>query len=573
MDLWVVAAATGAGYIAKYWRNLSGEKDSLAESSSLFSINGQSDLGTVLHQIPDRPLPLQRLARKWLDGDLSSNKEDVWEDKFQEMDRYVVKNEDYNVGPLSSMPTIFGGREIFRENVDAINGKPLRSRRPRMDFVKPVEEYGFNGGALSSPSIPTMMPLLVTDACRTISRTTSDSNDLQFDGGKGKIEKGNASMFGLTRSMRLPRKPEKRGGKGQTFSTSRQTGDGMLLLFFGITIGVMANVVASESEVDNLNELLKRAENLVRDLQEDLDMKDMLTVMELAREDNQLSRTNSPASFMPKMVSSSSKAKPHESIEYDRQIATGQMTEIEAELEAELERLELNMKTSTLESISDFVEIDPDLEADMVKGGLKVEVVGRNLDCPSDSDHDKSGTTGKPTENANYTVSPWELTLRLHELIESRLKSRIEELETALRSSQSRPNTLESLPVTSLSGIAHSEVESLSTSDSSSLPLGISLSGQALDSCNEADGQISWRNEPNLRTAVAFSNGDGAKQKQSRVEVTLSEGQNLPRWEDWTSSRESNEVGQREDEDEDDAFGKLLINQIVEQHRSGSSVP
>lgn len=33
------------------------------------------------------------------------------------------------------------------------------------------------------------------------------------------------------------------------------------------------------------------------------------------------------------------------------------MSKIEAELEAELERLELNMKASTLESISDFVEV------------------------------------------------------------------------------------------------------------------------------------------------------------------------------------------------------------------------
>ena len=39
MDLWVVAAVTGAGYLAKHWKNLSGESD----SSSGISIPMQSE--------------------------------------------------------------------------------------------------------------------------------------------------------------------------------------------------------------------------------------------------------------------------------------------------------------------------------------------------------------------------------------------------------------------------------------------------------------------------------------------------------------------------------------------------
>lgn len=113
--------------------------------------------------------------------------------------------------------------------------------------------------------------------------------------------------------------------------------------------------------MDNLNEMLKQSENLVGDLQEELEMKAMLTVKEIAGEYHQSQVTTDCSSSNPDPIASSSKQKSakHERKEPDDQKVESHelMSKIEAELEAELERLELNMKASTLESISDFVEV------------------------------------------------------------------------------------------------------------------------------------------------------------------------------------------------------------------------
>ncbi|MFS7992872.1 hypothetical protein Hanom_Chr12g01087381 [Helianthus anomalus] len=37
MEFWVVAAATGAGYVAKYWQNLTGEKDGSSKPTPVLS--------------------------------------------------------------------------------------------------------------------------------------------------------------------------------------------------------------------------------------------------------------------------------------------------------------------------------------------------------------------------------------------------------------------------------------------------------------------------------------------------------------------------------------------------------
>lgn len=113
----------------------------------------------------------------------------------------------------------------------------------------------------------------------------------------------------------------------------------MLLFFIGITIGIMSASVANKREVDKLNKLLSQTENLVQDLREELDMNDMLTVKELSNEGIQDQSTMGSKEPDYKKV--------------DSEV----MSQIEAELEAELEMLELNMKVSSLEKISDFVEV------------------------------------------------------------------------------------------------------------------------------------------------------------------------------------------------------------------------
>lgn len=137
--------------------------------------------------------------------------------------------------------------------------------------------------------------------------------------------------------------------------------NGILLFFIGITIGIISAVTANKKEIDNRNDMLKRSENLVRDLQEELEMKAMLTVKEIAGEDHQSQVTTDCSSRNPEAVASSSRQESakHERKEPDDQEVDSNelMSKIEAELEAELERLELNMKASTLQRISDFVEV------------------------------------------------------------------------------------------------------------------------------------------------------------------------------------------------------------------------
>ena len=114
----------------------------------------------------------------------------------------------------------------------------------------------------------------------------------------------------------------------------------------------------------DLNKLLKKSDDLVRDLHEELEMKDMLTLKELAGDYNQSQETIDYTSCNRETIASSSKQQSEECTKHngkeldDEKVENHEMmSEIEAELEAELERLELNMKASTLERISDFVEV------------------------------------------------------------------------------------------------------------------------------------------------------------------------------------------------------------------------
>jgi hypothetical protein len=52
----------------------------------------------------------------------------------------------------------------------------------------------------------------------------------------------------------------------------------------GVQIGIISSSLSSKKDVDSLKGTLKRMENLVQDLQDELDMKEGLTVKELPNE-------------------------------------------------------------------------------------------------------------------------------------------------------------------------------------------------------------------------------------------------------------------------------------------------
>lgn len=148
----------------------------------------------------------------------------------------------------------------------------------------------------------------------------------------------------------------------------------MLLFCLGISIGVISTILASKREVDELNDLLKQTQNLVQDLHEELEMRDSVTMKELANEACIFQDINCPNikesmdSFPCQSPTGSSTGQVEdESTLLDDKKANGQeeseklelMSKIEAELEAELERLELNINTSSPERrLSDDSDLD-----------------------------------------------------------------------------------------------------------------------------------------------------------------------------------------------------------------------
>lgn len=129
---------------------------------------------------------------------------------------------------------------------------------------------------------------------------------------------------------------------------------------------MITSIMANKREIDKLRELLKQNENLVQDLQEELEMKDSMTVKELQNENYGSLDTLDHSSydkelneFSPeKHVDNSPRIDSKESYHQKVEQSLESMSKIEAELEAELERLGLDMNASSLEGkLSELVEV------------------------------------------------------------------------------------------------------------------------------------------------------------------------------------------------------------------------
>lgn len=138
------------------------------------------------------------------------------------------------------------------------------------------------------------------------------------------------------------------------------TSQGALLFCLGLSLGLISSFLTNKREVDKLSDLLKQTESLVQDLQDELEMKDSLTVKELAVEDSESQDTQNDAFNNGPLHAFSSEEKLNDcDNEYkDQKAEEESFSKIEAELEAELERLELNMSSSRLDrKISNLVEV------------------------------------------------------------------------------------------------------------------------------------------------------------------------------------------------------------------------
>ncbi|CAN1795912.1 hypothetical protein LINPERHAP1_LOCUS20757 [Linum perenne] len=323
----------------------------------------------------------------------------------------------------------------------------------------------------------------------------------------------------------------------------------------------MSSLVANKRDIDKLKESLKQTKNLVQDLQEELEMKDALTVKELAAEkyESQVTSDNSPdqlASNLLRPVENESKES-----NIDKAKSPEYMSNIEAELEAELERLGLSISASNLERrLSDLVELDPDFVADFAQGELKIDKV-REGSALSGPDREASGTS--TAHSGNTAVSPRELTLRLHEVIQSRLESRIRELEAALESSQRKMLLMESghTAARRLSSrelrYSSGDESPVSQGDFNSVaqPVVMNLSGEALDAYNEAYEELSKTNESGEEdySPTAFYE---KHKENSGAEAPL--------------TLQYSDVGSEEGDSDSNEEMEELIKQILERTKKGS---
>ncbi|XP_058788473.1 uncharacterized protein LOC131662644 [Vicia villosa] len=651
MDLWVVAAAVGAGCLAKHWHKSSENGDDsyrlCSEDSKFGNIESPSyqfSFGKHTQvQKKGKDVSLDRTG--WdekasdsssLDGfstrDMSSNRGLNCENlrNYNEVDLLSLSNLGMPLSPYEYDDSFkhgedgsernsdtFGNRGFFVSDFSA-NVVPIHNsfgnktclsspkRFPRhvsrplnslescfmaqiyKEHAK-MEEYVFS--PLSSQCMATRS-FRVSNGSRIVNRSNATSINSSTASKERKLHKASrAKDESDTKKMKLDTIIGRNRSSSifsDVLSGKLTRHDPTLLFCFGISLGIIISIMGNKREIIKLRELLKQSENLVQDLQDELDMKDSLTVKELHNENYGSQETcdhsfNSKElhEFSPeKHVDSSPRIECKES-SYDKkeEQSSESMSKIEAELEAELERLGLDMNNSSLDrKLSELVEIDPDFVADFAQGELPAnKFIGT----------DANVTTPLPS---NYGVSPHELSVRLHEVIQHQLEKRVKELEIALENSQRRVRFLESKHDGSFEKASSPTKEnSLMTRedcDTMSQPLILNLSGEALDAYNEAYEELikindSEDNSPSTNIeqgsplshdwhATGFEHSSATNSVVDEGSLSMEPYFSKETMLEGESSSELNVSGDESRDCDNDEIERQLIRQIVERTKKGS---
>ncbi|KAK1317172.1 hypothetical protein QJS10_CPA05g01708 [Acorus calamus] len=594
MDFWVVAAAAGAGCVAKSLQRVSKERVGLNRPLSV-GTDSEASMSRLEDRRPEGDDPgcvFRRFIRRQLGGDSSLNIIEEAESREVTDSPTGVdvgdEREDDGCDEDHEMYAELSPRNVSLNYRFGRSRRYISRRRSDMNFVKPLNSLEscvvsqlYNEhmrmeelliGSLQNLSSPVMRPFFITNGKRIISRSSYEAPGTWFEAVN---PKGKETVVGVSPlpDMGLERpKKMKRSGKAEheksvlsnscdfrKLSFSGGLHGGFLLFLLGISIGVMSTLHSSEREVDKLNDMLKQSENLVQDLQDELEMKDSLTVRELADEICIIQEINDCSVDTKEPV----EERRDECDQYgsNEQVLNpgndSDFSKIEAELEAELERLELNVNASSLErQLSALNEIDPDLTADVVHGELREDTLGAAGESDSNDNANDSTTH---THDGNYAVSPRELSLRLHELLQSRLEERIEELETALQNSQMRIHHMESEKLKSGSSSTLGSPIVMEKSEAFVQPLQLNLGGDALNAYNEACEEFLRMTETEEENPPTTASTSGDATARSYEQIL------------WNQNLRS--LGYENDEsDTDDEAGKLLIQQILEKTRQGSPV-
>ncbi|KAI3777514.1 hypothetical protein L1987_47314 [Smallanthus sonchifolius] len=484
MDKWMVAIAAGAGHIAQHFKKFQQAGDRVASESLVQgSISEKPDSSK---QLSDKKWPFHMSKRRGLKNDDSCN-------EFDGEKEIISGSCEGSDGILENVER----GDLLHELLTPRSRMGFRSRRRIRRAVRPlsslerclmahVEMEEYTSSPLASPSIQTVRSFLVTDGTNVINRAGSVEKKLQ-----SYAEEKNRSV------------------------------DATLLVCLGISFGMLYSFMENKREVEKLNRLLKQKENLVQDLEEEIEMKDSLVMQELTIDDHKSKRTDGSFDYRsPHSVSHDHNNKDSVFME----AKDDAFNRIETELEAELEMLELNMTSSTLErKISNLVELDPDFEPGVAQGELRADMLD-DITTPS----------------PNYAVSPRELSLRLHEVLQSQLEERIRELEAEIETRNQK----------SWKDFSSSDAGDENRVDE---PVVLNLSGEALDAYNESCNEFAKFDE--LDDDGTPHNGGGTGGDELDFDGTPHNG--------------GGTGGDELDFDEDEMY-KLLIKHIVEKARQGS---
>lgn len=253
----------------------------------------------------------------------------------------------------------------------------------------------------------------------------------------------------------------------------------------------------------------------------------------------------------------------------------------------------LNLDGNSITSLQLGEESVPDI----AQGEFKANMFGRQ--AADESYADRDGTGNSTPHMINYAVSPRELSLRLHEVLESRLEERVKELETALQNSVKKIQNVESKHAKSLRQFSNSEAGSSSAQGSPTAReinavevAVIHLADDALYAYNEAYDEFTKVNgseEGDLTSGAENNHEESLRLFDQNLDLLDDDWQNhfIPCHSD-TSKKASPKFGSqhkadgkvspneidnnngRENDYDSDEMEKLLIKQILEKTRQGS---
>ena len=214
MDLWVVAAATGAGYLAKYWKNVLGDKEGSSGTPSRSSFPDNT-APSMNQQTGDRTRPshifsqIDSAQQYFSEAGKGDHSNEIFrrDDPFAidmassnaiDHEKRVEKCEEcWNVSRLGAdIPDIpeysssemgfshsFGSRKCLRTR--CLQRLPLQFIKPRTSLdscllaqMQRQREYAemeeHIRTPLPSPCTPALRPFVITDGIRVISRASGD---------------------------------------------------------------------------------------------------------------------------------------------------------------------------------------------------------------------------------------------------------------------------------------------------------------------------------------------------------------------------------------------------------------